>query len=301
MTLAAALIYWVILALWITVLGAVLYFYARNPRIFGMARLLLLVIAIDTIRNIIENTYFGLFFGSQYGIFPASIGAVLGNPALLIIPKVINVVAACLVLWLLLIGWLPKAVQERHFAEQRANDLGTLATIDGLTSVFNRRRFDELAHAEWLRYQRYMRPLSLLILDIDNFKSINDRFGHAAGDNVLIAMGKICNSAKRKTDVLARVGGEEFALLLPETDEAAATIFAERLRQEIEDHLHLIDGERVRVTVSIGMASATQSMSGFEALRKRADDALYAAKRGGRNRVVVAEEKETGILQLASG
>ena len=106
MSLAAALIYWVIIALWLAVLGTVCVAYARNPRAFGTTRLLLAVVAIDTLRNVIENLYFGFYFGAQYGLFPGAIVGVLGNPNLLIIPKLINVAAACVVLGLLLMRWL---------------------------------------------------------------------------------------------------------------------------------------------------------------------------------------------------
>src|SRR5258707_1263591 len=117
MNLAAALIYWAIVALWLAVLGTVAISYVRNPRTFGAIRLLLAVVAVDTIRNIIENLYFGLYFGAQYGLFPGAIVGVLGNPNLLIIPKIINVAAACVVLGLLLLRWLPTALQERADAE----------------------------------------------------------------------------------------------------------------------------------------------------------------------------------------
>src|SRR2546421_1682548 len=116
MTLAAALIYWVIIALWLAVLGTVCGAYVRDPRAFGAMRLLLAVLAIDTLRNIIENLYFGVYFGAQYGLFPGAIVGVLGNPCLLIIPKLINVAAACVVLGLLLMRWLPAALQERASA-----------------------------------------------------------------------------------------------------------------------------------------------------------------------------------------
>src|SRR4051812_24120869 len=117
MQLFAALTYWVIVVLWLTVLGAVCTAYLRNPRAFGATRLLLVVLAIDTCRNIIENLYFGLYFGAQYGFFPEGVVAVLGNPQLLIIPKLINVAAACFVLGLLLFRWLPNASKERANAE----------------------------------------------------------------------------------------------------------------------------------------------------------------------------------------
>jgi diguanylate cyclase (GGDEF)-like protein/PAS domain S-box-containing protein len=117
MTLAAALVYWVIVALWLAVLATVGVVYLRNPRTFGTTRLLLAVVAIDTVRNVIENLYFGLYFGAQYGLFPGAIVGVLGNPGLLIIPKLINVIAACAVLGLLLLRWLPMALRERARAD----------------------------------------------------------------------------------------------------------------------------------------------------------------------------------------
>ncbi len=117
MSLAAALIYWVIISLWLAVFATVGVAFLRNPRTFGAVRLLLSVIVIDTLRNIIENLYFGLYFGSQYGIFPAAIVGVLGNPAYLILPKVMNVVAASAVLGLLVLRWLPRASKERADAD----------------------------------------------------------------------------------------------------------------------------------------------------------------------------------------
>jgi PAS domain S-box-containing protein len=120
MNLAAALIYWAIVALWLAVLTTVVIAYVSNPRTFGPTRLLLAVVAIDTIRNIIENLYFGLYFGAQYGLFPGAIVGVLGNPNLLIIPKVINVGAACVVLGLLLLRWLPQASNERAAADDES-------------------------------------------------------------------------------------------------------------------------------------------------------------------------------------
>src|SRR5665213_4422240 len=117
MTLMAALIYWAIVVLWIAVLAMVGASYLRNPRTFGATRLLLAVLAIDTARNIIENVYFGLYFGAQYGLFPGAIVGVLGSPQLLIIPKVSNVGAACVVLGLLLRRWLPMALRERADAD----------------------------------------------------------------------------------------------------------------------------------------------------------------------------------------
>jgi diguanylate cyclase (GGDEF)-like protein len=288
MPLITEIIYCVAVVVWLAVLGTVLFQYVRNPRIFGTTRLLLLVVAIDTCRNLFENVYFGLFFSGKFGFLPAAFAESLGNPEFVFVPKVVNVAAGCFVLGILLWRWLPKAVAERRLSDLLAIDLGMLATTDGLTALFNRRHFEELARAEWARFQRYGRPLSLLLLDIDNFKSINDRFGHDAGDLVLKAVAFICKTTKRQIDVAARIGGEEFVLLLPETDEADAETAAERLRKAIQAHTRTLPGENLEVTVSIGVAGASQAMSGFEALLKRADEALYEAKRTGRDRVVRA-------------
>ena len=252
-TIAAALIYWVIVTLWLTVLGTIVFYYVRSPHAFGTTRLLLAVLCVDTLRNIFENVYFGLYFGSMYGVLPARLATVMGIPILLIVPKLLNVGAGVVVLTLLLWRWLPLAVRERGQAEQRSIDLATLAAIDFLTGIYNRRHFETLAGAELARCQRYMRPLSILMIDIDHFKEINDRLGHATGDRVLQNVAAICRAEKRDSDVLARVGGEEFAVILPETTEAAALQFAERLRNQIRDSKPAVYDEKVGVTVSIGL------------------------------------------------
>jgi diguanylate cyclase (GGDEF)-like protein len=290
MSLAAALIYWVIIFIWLTVLATLLVFYIRNPRVFGTTRLLLAVVAIDTLRNIAENVYFGLYFGGQYGLFPSQLVTVLANPYLLIIPKVLNVVAGCVVLGLLLLRWLPSAITEHEVSEQTADDLKTLAAVDGLTGLYNRRQFEMLAAAEWARFQRYLRPLSVLIIDVDHFKAVNDRFGHDGGDSALKIIATVCASAKRDSDISARIGGEEFALLLPETSEAAARIVAERLCAMVRECSPTIQNEKLSLSVSVGIATATVSMSGIAALMKRGDDALYQSKRSGRDRVTLASE-----------
>jgi hypothetical protein len=145
------LIYWVIVALWLTILGTIIFFYVRNPHTFGTTRLLL---AVDAFRNILENIYFGLYFGSVYEVLPSQLAAVMGHPVLLILRKFLNVAAGSVVLCLLLWRWLPLAVTERSQTEQRASDLETLAAVDFLTGVYNRRHFETLARAELARCQR---------------------------------------------------------------------------------------------------------------------------------------------------
>jgi diguanylate cyclase (GGDEF)-like protein len=265
-------------------------FLRSQSRIFCTTRLLLAVVAIDTLRNIVENVYFGFYFGGEYGLFPATLVAVLANPYLLILPKVLNVVAGCVVLGLLLLRWLPSAVTEHEGSEQKVDDLKTLAAVDGLTGLYNRRHFETLCVAEWARFQRYLRPLSILIIDVDHFKIVNDRFGHDVGDRALKMISNVCNAAKRDSDISARIGGEEFALLLPETNEAAARIVAQRLCDMVRECSPTVHDEKLNLSVSIGVATATLSMSGIATLMKRGDDALYESKRAGRNRVSLASE-----------
>src|SRR6516165_5155019 len=171
---------------------------------------------------------------------------------------------------------------------EQADKLKELATVDGMTGLFNRRHFFSLAEIEWARYQRHWRPLSLLMVDIDQFKSINDRFGHDAGDHVIVQIAEICRQQKRKSDVVARFGGEEFLLLLPETQLSEAQVVAERLRQQVEASVLSIASHAINTTVSIGVAQASSSMKTIFDLIKVADHAMYAAKNAGRNRVCAA-------------
>jgi diguanylate cyclase (GGDEF)-like protein len=301
MSYFAALIYWAVVALWLTVLATIAYFYARNPRAFGITRLLLAVLAIDTARNILENIYFGLYFGGQYGIFPADVAHYLGQPKLLIIPKLLNIAAGCVVLGLLLFRWLPLAVRERGTAEQRANDLETLAALDWLTGLYNRRHFESLAQAELARSQRYLRPLSVLMIDIDHFKEVNDHFGHQAGDRVIRAISAVLVATKREGDVAARVGGEEFAVMLPETTEAAAVQMAERLREQLQLCPPIVAGEKLPITLSIGVAGATAKTAGIDMLLACADHALYEAKNAGRDRIVSwHDQPEATLVEVAA-
>ena len=126
------------------------------------------------------------------------------------------------------------------------------------------------------------------MLDIDQFKSINDKFGHDTGDHVIMQIAEICRQQKRKSDVVARFGGEEFLLLLPDTQMSEAQVVAERLRQQVEASALSIASHAITATVSIGVAQASSSMNTIFDLIKIADHALYAAKHAGRNRVCAA-------------
>jgi diguanylate cyclase (GGDEF)-like protein len=235
-------------------------------------------------------------------LFSSAIVDVLGNPFLLIIPKILNIAAGCLVLGLLLGRWLPTAMRERRKSDQTAATLRHQATVDGMTGLYNRSYFNSLAESEWDRFRRHRRPLSLLMLDIDQFKSINDRYGHDVGDRVIVEIANACRAQKRKSDVAARLGGEEFAMLLPETQLEAARVVAERLRETISKYVVSTAEGNVSVTVSIGVSEASGTRNVLDLL-KRADLALYRAKREGRNRVFLFDETsdDEGQLECADG
>jgi diguanylate cyclase (GGDEF)-like protein len=281
----AASTYWLIVIIWLTVLVTLAGLYKRNRRMYGTTQLLLAVLALDTTRNIIENSYFGLYIGAQLGVLPKAFVTVLGQPILLIIPKLINIVAGCFVFVVLLLRWLPEAVRERALAEAAAKALHELATTDSLTGLTNRRQFMALAEAECKRQDRYHYPLSLLMLDIDHFKHVNDSHGHDAGDQVLRLVADKCRSQVRGTDILARIGGEEFALVLIQTDASAALHFAKRLCKAISDEPFFVNGKVIAATVSIGVSEIVEGLVSLPEALKQADAALYEAKQTGRNRV----------------
>lgn len=167
--------------------------------------------------------------------------------------------------------------------KQMERELLRLATTDDLTGAHNRRRFFELSRIELARAQRYHRPICLLILDLDRFKRINDTFGHPFGDEVLRRTVYQCQAVLRQQDIVGRLGGEEFGITMPETDLEAGCAAADRLCRALEDlRLGPPDGT-ARFTVSIGVIEFDLGGESLEAGLKRADQALYAAKRGGRN------------------
>ena len=169
--------------------------------------------------------------------------------------------------------------------ERRVLELDILAATDALTGIGNRRHFLERAKEELGRSGRYGLPLVFLMLDIDHFKAVNDAHGHDAGDAVLKALAAILRDTVRATDLIGRLGGEEFGAVLIQTDCEEARHVAERLRQALEDAAMGTAGGPVRVTVSIGLAAFTGPGDHVEAIMKRADLALFNAKRTGRNRV----------------
>lgn len=165
-----------------------------------------------------------------------------------------------------------------------------MTIVDGLTGAHVKRYLLEALDRELTRAKRHVRPLSLVMFDVDHFKRINDTLGHLAGDYALKELARVVQSRIRRDELLARYGGEEFALVLPETPLEGAEALAETLRQRIESHEFVFEGERIDVTVSLGVAARTDSMTGPADLIQAADACLYIAKRTGRNRVVATPE-----------
>ena len=162
-----------------------------------------------------------------------------------------------------------------------------LATIDSLTGVYNRRTFKELAEPQFSRARRTRSQVSLLLLDIDHFKRVNDTYGHLAGDMVLTQFARLVRTCLRKEDLLARFGGEEFVVLLPDAGETQAATLAERIRDEVANTPLHVAGHDIRITVSIGLVTESgEALPLLEAMVGAADEALYEAKAQGRNRVV---------------
>jgi diguanylate cyclase (GGDEF)-like protein len=184
---------------------------------------------------------------------------------------------AALVLALVILFW--------QRSRQHAARMAELATTDGLTGLLNRRAIYELGQQEWDRSLRFKRPLTVMIFDIDHFKSINDGYGHGVGDAVLTVVANKGKSAVRKTDRIGRIGGEEFLVICSETDADQAAVVAERIRTAIEAEAFDEMPER-QVTISMGVAQRAEDAD-LETLIARADEALYEAKESGRNRVVI--------------
>jgi diguanylate cyclase (GGDEF)-like protein/PAS domain S-box-containing protein len=172
----------------------------------------------------------------------------------------------------------------------REGTLEDLALTDALTNAGNRRYFDQILERELSRSRRSHAPLALAVLDLDHFKSINDAWGHPAGDRVLVTFVKAVQEAVRNYDYVARIGGEEFAVVLPGSARSDALVVADRICASVRStNFFVTEDHAIRVTCSAGLTSAATSDDNSESLMRRADHALYLAKSGGRDRVVAFE------------
>jgi len=228
--------------------------------------------------------------------FLAGIGLTQDQPENLLSNRLNGVCACLLGLTLSVLLWRKFAVitlQQR--ALEKANqvlktkqrELERLTRVDGLTALLNRATFVELTRNELARARRQGTPTTLLLLDLDHFKQVNDTWGHPAGDEVLRHVAALCSGTVRSTDLVGRLGGEEFIILLPATRPEAGRMLAEKLRLRIQNSPAQVQGRPLGVCVSIGLASATPDAdASFDTLYAAADQALYQAKQWGRNRVV---------------
>jgi diguanylate cyclase (GGDEF)-like protein len=202
------------------------------------------------------------------------------DPPLNVWDGVTNRTFSILVIVISTIGLVELAKHERRLLIE--------TMTDPLTGVLNRRRFTELSLLEAGRARRHGFPFAVLMLDIDHFKRVNDRYGHPVGDQVIKALADLCSRSLRTHDLVARFGGEEFVLTLPQTDLEGAAIVAERLRRGAEQLEIATELGPLRFTISVGI-SISRSAAPFDQVVETADQALYRAKQGGRNRVELEE------------
>ena len=175
-------------------------------------------------------------------------------------------------------------------ALERANEqLEKLSMTDRLTGLLNRGTWENLVDVEFGRYRRYGNPTSLVMFDIDHFKPVNDTYGHLAGDEVIRHAAKVTLDSVRQTDSAGRYGGEEFGIILPETDGEGAAIICDRIRMTIENSIVKTTVADIQYTISVGIAELDSHPENYMQWLQKADEALYEAKEGGRNRVVVYE------------
>lgn len=230
--------------------------------------------------------------------------------AVLVAVFIIGYVSYLIFFWGSHTGWLALIVPGIFFfnagfvwvtatlAPQTAADIRRVVLLeqenitDPLIGIYNRRYLGRRLGEEFLRARRYETPMSVLILDIDLFKRINDAYGHQVGDQVLIYLGKLILDAIRETDIVTRYGGDELLIIAPYTNAFSAATLAERLRQYVETHALILSSalsqrKEIRIKVSIGVASLSNEITGGQQLVGYADEALYRAKQEGRNRVSI--------------
>lgn len=245
---------------------------------------LVLVVLAPTNRSTLSLGSLGFF------VIPNLVMATAKTDRFLWLNANVFLVAVCALFYIL--GMITDQERRQNFFLKKS--LEEQATKDSLTGVANRRFFLELADREFLRAQRYHKHLSLLLIDIDHFKQINDNYGHPIGDQAIVALTELICRVVRHTDIVGRIGGEEFAVLLTETDLLGAECVAERLRGAVADMELMTVVASIKFTVSVGGVVLNTDYKDIQHLIKTADDALYQAKRAGRNCVVIAKNGYDG-------
>lgn len=183
-------------------------------------------------------------------------------------------------------------VSNRKQLERANGELETLSRTDKLTQLFNRGFWEEQLIGEFERFLRYETTCSVVMLDIDHFKKVNDTYGHQAGDAVIVYVCELIRENLRKTDIAGRYGGEEFGVILQNTDAPAAVNFCERLRESVEKAVVVHDGVEIKFTISLGISQADKEIEDYKAWLEQADTALYASKENGRNQTWVYTKEE---------
>ena len=243
---------------------------------------------------LIKPLYSILIYLSSYIVFYIGMGIVQSEPAILLSNRVNGLTSVVLGIFFSSMAWRSTIVnlqQKRRIDKQQKEledknrSLQYLASTDPLTGLINRRIFDEKISFEISRIKRYGSKSSLLIVDIDNFKDVNDNFGHPVGDALLVEFALMLKELLRETDIVARIGGEEFAILLTGTDGENGRIVAEKIRETTENKIFVIDGNEINITVSIGLAALDSTTDSYAEVYKYADKALYISKAKGKNRV----------------
>lgn len=234
------------------------------------------------------------FFIVGYLVFTALHWDIYRGPADLIVPLVFFF-GAVFVVQVCLLSLQTAEDLKRIFVLERES------TTDSLMGIYNRRYFDRRLNEEFVRSTRYKEPLSLIMIDVDRFKNVNDRWGHQIGDLVLQRLAELIEGSLREADVVCRYGGEELVIILPHTNGPAAKQLAEKIRRKIERTEMVTEDmnprqEALRITISLGVASLSEQIVSVDVLLAQSDQALYLAKQAGRNRVVCCPDIESNNL-----
>lgn len=250
--------YFLIICLWTVVLAMIAIALRRSSQTFGAVRLLLLVLAIDTCRNLVENVYFGLYFASEYGFLGSWLGQFLDNPDLLILPKLVNIAAACLVISLLLLRWLPRAQQERAEAAENNRALVQQRDFDPLTGLPNRYRLEaDLQKLASTAARQIGTPLAVVVLDVHGYRDVSDGLGNAASAALMKVVAQRLVSLTGSTYAM---GDGEFALVF---DNTPSNVVLDRVRTTLGRLSERLEasGHQFFVTVSAGVAFASIARS----------------------------------------
>lgn len=241
----------------------------------------------------IDNQYYSIFFYPLTGANKAVIGYFMGitkdEHAVKMYKReyLVIVLSGLVTIMFIFTGFV-------YINERKKLEISS--STDFLTKLYNRSKFTELANFEMEQVRRYKRPISVIMIDIDNFKKINDKFGHSAGDEVLRELAQILLKQTRNSDIVARWGGEEFVCLLPNTGITEACIVAERMKNKVRKNNFKYVSV---VSISLGVCEKTDEDNSFESVIAKADNALYTSKRNGKNRVTVWNETIEKIVSLS--